>query len=142
MLDRPNTRDGWIARAAALKIEGRAFVDGAYTPALDGATFARISPIDGKVFAHVADCGAAEIDRAVRAARAARRVANAHLTAGLCDAPFHEFPYGPPEWDLDRRDDMMAEPLKVDSSGMIILSDRPGMGYDLHFDALAKTRVS
>ncbi len=69
-------------------------------------------------------------------------VANAHLTPCLCDAPFLEFPYDPPEWDLDRRDHMMAEPLKVDSSGMIILSDRPGMGYDLHFDALAKTRVS
>jgi L-alanine-DL-glutamate epimerase-like enolase superfamily enzyme len=69
-------------------------------------------------------------------------VANAHLTAGLCDAPFLEFPYDPPEWGLDRRDYMMAEPLKVDSSGMIILSDRPGMGYDLHFDALAETRVS
>ena len=68
-------------------------------------------------------------------------VANAHLTPCLCDAPYLEFPYGPPEWDLDRRDDMMAEPLKVDLSGMIILSDRPGMGYDLHFDALAKTRV-
>ncbi len=71
MLDRPNTREGWIARAAALKIEGRAFVGGAYVDALDGATFARVSPIDGKVFAHVADCGEADVDRAVRAARAA-----------------------------------------------------------------------
>ena len=71
MLDRPNTREGWTARAAALKIEGRAFIDGAYVPALDGAVFARISPIDGKVFAHVADCGAADVDRAVKAARAA-----------------------------------------------------------------------
>jgi L-alanine-DL-glutamate epimerase-like enolase superfamily enzyme len=69
-------------------------------------------------------------------------VANAQLAAGLCDAPFLEFPYDPPEWDLDRRDDMMAKPLKVDPSGVIILSDRPGMGYDLHLDALAKTRVS
>ena len=71
MLDRPTTREGWTARAAALKIEGRAFVDGAYIPARDGATFARISPIDGKVFAHVADCGEADIHRAVKAARAA-----------------------------------------------------------------------
>ena len=31
----------------------------------------RISPIDGKAFAEVADCGAADVDRAVRAARAA-----------------------------------------------------------------------
>ncbi len=71
MLDRPNTREGWMARAAALAIEGRAFIGGAYVPALDGATFARVSPIDGKVFAHVADCGEADVDRAVRAARAA-----------------------------------------------------------------------
>ena len=71
MLDRPTTREGWIARAAALKIEGRAFIGGAYVPALDGATFARVSPIDGKVFAHVADCGEADVDRAVKAARAA-----------------------------------------------------------------------
>ena len=71
MLDRPNTREGWLARAAALKIEGRAFIGGAYVTALDGATFARVSPIDGKVFAYVADCGEADIDRAAKAARAA-----------------------------------------------------------------------
>ncbi len=71
MLDRPTTREGWLARAAALKIEGRAFIDGAYVDELDGKTFAKISPIDGRVFAHVADCGAADVDRAVKAARAA-----------------------------------------------------------------------
>jgi acyl-CoA reductase-like NAD-dependent aldehyde dehydrogenase len=71
MLDRPQPRDGWLARAAALKIEGRAFIDGAYVSALDGATFAKISPIDGKVFAQVSDCGADHIDRAVKSSRAA-----------------------------------------------------------------------
>jgi 4-(gamma-glutamylamino)butanal dehydrogenase len=71
MLDRPNTREGWLARAAALTIEGRAFIGGSYLAALDGATFAKISPIDGKVFAHVADCGEADVDRAVKSARAA-----------------------------------------------------------------------
>ncbi len=71
MLDRPTTREGWLARAAALEFEGRAFIDGAYVPALDGATFARVSPIDGKVFTSVADCGAPDVDRAVKAARAA-----------------------------------------------------------------------
>jgi L-alanine-DL-glutamate epimerase-like enolase superfamily enzyme len=69
-------------------------------------------------------------------------VANAHLAAGLCDAPFLEFPYDPPQWDLDRRDYMMAEPLKADSSGMIVLSDRPGMGYEPNIGALARTRVT
>jgi L-alanine-DL-glutamate epimerase-like enolase superfamily enzyme len=68
--------------------------------------------------------------------------ANAHLTAGLCDAPFLEFPCDPPEWDLDRRDYMMAESLNIDASGMIVLSDRPGMGYEPNSNALAKTRVS
>ena len=71
MLDRPTTREGWLARAAALKIEGRAFIDGAYVAAADGATFAKVSPIDGKVFAQVADCGEADIDRAVQSARKA-----------------------------------------------------------------------
>jgi acyl-CoA reductase-like NAD-dependent aldehyde dehydrogenase len=69
MLDRPTTKDGWLARAAALKIETRAFIDGAYVEAASGAKFERVSPIDGRVFARVADCGAADIDRAVAAAR-------------------------------------------------------------------------
>ncbi len=30
MLDRPTSKEGWLARAAALQPEGRAFVDGAY----------------------------------------------------------------------------------------------------------------
>ena len=42
MLDRPNSREGWLARAAALKPDGRAFIDGACVPAIGGATFARI----------------------------------------------------------------------------------------------------
>jgi gamma-glutamyl-gamma-aminobutyraldehyde dehydrogenase len=71
MLDRPITREGWLARAAALKIEGRAFIGGAYQAAADGATFAKISPIDGKVIAQVADCGEKDIDRAVQSARKA-----------------------------------------------------------------------
>ena len=69
-------------------------------------------------------------------------VANAHLTAGLCDAPFLEFPYDPPEWDLDRRDYMMAEPLRVDAEGNIVLSDAPGMGYELALERLAATRMA
>jgi hypothetical protein len=37
MLDRPTTRKGRLARAAALKIEGRVVIDGAYVAAADGA---------------------------------------------------------------------------------------------------------
>ena len=68
-------------------------------------------------------------------------VANAHLTAGLADAPFLEFPYDPPEWGLDRRDYMMAEPCRVDAEGWIVLSDAPGMGYALDEATLARTRI-
>ena len=68
-------------------------------------------------------------------------LANAHLTAGLADAPWLEFPYDPPEWGLDRRDFFMAEPLAVDADGWITLSDRPGFGFDLDTDMLAKTRI-
>ena len=70
MLDRPATREGWFVRVAALEIEGRAFIGGAYVDAIDGGTFARISPIDGKAFANVADCGVDDVDRAVKSARA------------------------------------------------------------------------
>ena len=69
MLDRPNTRSVWEARAAALKPESRAFIDGAYVPAASGETFARVSPIDGRVIAEIASGGAPDIDRAVAAAR-------------------------------------------------------------------------
>jgi 4-(gamma-glutamylamino)butanal dehydrogenase len=71
MLDRPNTRTGWEARAAALKIEGRAFIDGAYVEARSGRRFDKVSPINGRVFASVADCDEADIDLAVAAARKA-----------------------------------------------------------------------
>jgi acyl-CoA reductase-like NAD-dependent aldehyde dehydrogenase len=63
--------EDWRQRRAALRPEGRAFIDGAYGPALSGQTFARVSPIDGSHLADVARCGAADVDRAVAAARAA-----------------------------------------------------------------------
>ena len=69
MLDRPNTKTAWLARAAALKPEGRAFIDGDYTAAVSGETFSRVSPIDGRVLAEIASGDAADIDRAVAAAR-------------------------------------------------------------------------
>jgi L-alanine-DL-glutamate epimerase-like enolase superfamily enzyme len=67
--------------------------------------------------------------------------ANAHLTAGLADAPWLEYPYDPPEWGLDRRDYVMAEPLRVDDEGWIVLSDTPGMGYALDEAMLERTQI-
>ncbi|MDZ5453173.1 aldehyde dehydrogenase [Labrys sp. ZIDIC5] len=71
MLTTPLTRSDWEAKAAAIEPEGRAFIDGRYVPALSGKTFAKASPIDGRVIAEVADCGAEDIEAAVKAARAA-----------------------------------------------------------------------
>jgi len=68
-------------------------------------------------------------------------MANAQLVAGMADAPFLEFPYDPPEWGLDRRDYMLASPLDVDRSGHLLLPMRPGMGYELAEDVLARTRT-
>ena len=67
--------------------------------------------------------------------------ANAHLIAGLGDAPFLEFPYDPPEWSLARRDYIMQQPLGVDRGGWINLGDLPGMGYALDEERLRATRI-
>ncbi|HXZ60110.1 MAG TPA: mandelate racemase/muconate lactonizing enzyme family protein [Steroidobacteraceae bacterium] len=67
--------------------------------------------------------------------------ANAHLAAGLADAPFFEFPLDPPEWGLERRDFMMSEPLRADREGWINLSNAPGMGYTLDEARLEATRI-
>jgi gamma-glutamyl-gamma-aminobutyraldehyde dehydrogenase len=70
--DRPVlTREEWQRRAAALVIETRAHIDGAYCEAAAGARFDCISPIDGRVLGQVARCAAADVERAVAVARAA-----------------------------------------------------------------------
>lgn len=69
-------------------------------------------------------------------------VANAHLSAGLTEAPFLEFPFDAPEWSLDRRDFPMQSPLAVGSDGFITLSGQPGMGIALDEDRLSATRIA
>ncbi|MGO9959132.1 MAG: aldehyde dehydrogenase [Solirubrobacteraceae bacterium] len=46
-----------------------AFIDGRFVPAVDGRTFATVSPREGAVLAQVARGDAEDVDRAVRAAR-------------------------------------------------------------------------
>ncbi|MEN9410846.1 MAG: hypothetical protein RL216_2820 [Pseudomonadota bacterium] len=65
------TLHDWTARAAAIVPEGRAFIAGAFTDARDGGTYANLNPATGAVLNRVADCTAADVDRAVAAARAA-----------------------------------------------------------------------
>ena len=61
----------WHERAAALRIDGRAVVEGQRRDAASGEAFACVSPIDGRVLASVARGAAADIDAAVASARAA-----------------------------------------------------------------------
>jgi acyl-CoA reductase-like NAD-dependent aldehyde dehydrogenase len=61
----------WRGMAGKLEFRGRAFINGTFVDAASGQTFDRVSPIDGRVLAKVAACDAEDIDRAVKAARAA-----------------------------------------------------------------------
>ncbi|WP_118180273.1 aldehyde dehydrogenase [Paraburkholderia phosphatilytica] len=74
------TFSDWQQLAVQLKIEGRAFIDGTYRDAASGRRFDCVSPIDGKVLAAIADCGEADVDAAVAAAR---RAFDAQVWAGL-----------------------------------------------------------
>ncbi|MFE7242074.1 aldehyde dehydrogenase [Streptomyces sp. NPDC057580] len=65
------THADWQRRATALDFRTRAFIDGRWTDAADGAAFPTVDPATGRTTAHLAECGAHEIDAAVRAARTA-----------------------------------------------------------------------
>ena len=69
----PSTRNrsDWERLAAPLRPEGRACINGTLVGARGGATFEKRTPIDGRVIAQVARCGEADIDAAVKTARAA-----------------------------------------------------------------------
>ncbi len=68
--------------------------------------------------------------------------ANAHLTAGIAGNSYLEFPWDPPEWGLERRDFMLTQPLDIDTNGDLVLSNAPGLGFDLDDAALKRTEVS
>ena len=61
----------WHDRAAALSIDGRAFIAGQRVTSLGEDTFACHSPIDGRLLGPVARCLKPDVDAAVRSARRA-----------------------------------------------------------------------
>lgn len=61
----------WTARAAAIPIDGRAVIDGQRVDARDGQRFDKHSPVDGRLLGGIARGAAADVDAAVRSARAA-----------------------------------------------------------------------
>lgn len=65
------TTTPWQERAAALRMDGRALVNGERVDAKAGARFDCLSPVDGRKLAEVARCAEADVDAAVAGARAA-----------------------------------------------------------------------
>ncbi|MBV8680254.1 MAG: aldehyde dehydrogenase [Aquitalea sp.] len=65
------THAEWKQFAAELNIEGRAFINGAYTSAADGKTFECINPANGQKLTDITSCGEREVENAVKAARSA-----------------------------------------------------------------------
>ena len=63
------TKDEYRAIAAGLSLPSGAFIDGAFRPALSGATFETINPATGASLGRVAACDAADVDLAVEKAR-------------------------------------------------------------------------
>ncbi|MET8947057.1 aldehyde dehydrogenase [Streptomyces sp. NPDC004542] len=65
------SHDDWLAAAGKLAFETRLFIDGAFTDATSGDRIPSVSPRDGSVLAEVQAAGEADVNRAVRCARAA-----------------------------------------------------------------------
>ncbi len=63
----------WLSLADGLKLETRLFIDGEYVDALGGGRFETVNPATGEVLAEMAEGNAADIDRAVAAAKRAFR---------------------------------------------------------------------
>jgi L-alanine-DL-glutamate epimerase-like enolase superfamily enzyme len=64
-------------------------------------------------------------------------LANLQVCCGVGGGPFLEFPYDPPGWTPERRDFMLAEPVRVDADGMLAVPAAPGLGVELDEDAVA-----
>jgi gamma-glutamyl-gamma-aminobutyraldehyde dehydrogenase len=61
----------WIKKAEDVTPLTRAFIGGGFVPAREGVTFENRNPAPGELLCEVDNCGAADVDAAVRAARAA-----------------------------------------------------------------------
>lgn len=70
-MDQRSSLSYWQEKAAALTPRTEAFIDGVYRPAQSGKRFDCVNPANGQVFCDVASCDVADVDLAVRAARAA-----------------------------------------------------------------------
>ncbi len=67
-------------------------------------------------------------------------LANLHVCAGAGGGPYLEYPYDPDGWTPQRRDFMLASPVRT-VDGEVVAPDRPGLGIVLDEDTVAATRV-
>ena len=58
-------------------------------------------------------------------------LANLHVAAGVGGGPFLEYPYDPPGWTAERRDFMLAEPIRPGPDGRLRVPAVPGLGIVL-----------
>jgi len=58
-------------------------------------------------------------------------LANLHVAAGVGGGPFIEVPYDPPGWNAERRDFMLAEPVRPGPDGILHVPSTPGLGIVL-----------
>ena len=65
------SRDDWKGRVGGLSYRNQAFIGGKFAPSLSGKTFDCVNPATGQVLTKVAACEQADVDAAVKAARAA-----------------------------------------------------------------------
>ena len=65
-------------------------------------------------------------------------LANLHVAAGVGGGPFLEFPYDPPGWTPERRDAVLAEPMRPGRDGILRVPSGPGLGIILDEAALAR----
>ncbi len=68
-------------------------------------------------------------------------LANLQVAAGVGGGPFCEFPYDPPGWTVERRDFFLAEPLRIEPDGCLVLPDRPGLGAILDTEAIERFQM-
>jgi D-galactarolactone cycloisomerase len=58
-------------------------------------------------------------------------LANLHVAAGVGGGPFLEYPYDPPGWTAERRDFMLAAPIRPGPDGILRVPATPGLGVVL-----------
>jgi D-galactarolactone cycloisomerase len=65
-------------------------------------------------------------------------LANLHVAAGVGGGPFLEYPYDPPGWSAERRDFMLAEPIRPGADGILRVPTLPGLGVELDAKAMKR----